>query len=89
MALTFDSGVILSTEIRCLSLLGVKGLLHVFSLIAPGDYRGALNFKLTASGFVSVTEEVMNMIKFQIKFEVNLNLMNLLKSSGNWLFILI
>ena len=92
MALTFDSGVILSTEIRCLSLLGVKGLLHVFSLSAPGDYRGALNFKLTASGFVSVTEEVMNMIKkiqFQIKFEVNLNLMNLLKSSGNWLFILI
>ena len=90
MALTFDSGVILSTEIRCLSLLGVKGLL--LSIIAPGDYRGALNFKLTASGFVSVTEEVMNMIKkiqLQIKFEVNLNLMNLLKSSGNWLFILI
>ena len=72
--------------------LRVKGLLHVFSQIAPSDYRGALNFKLTAWGFTSVTEEVMNMIKkiqFQIKFEVNLNLMNLLKSRGNWLFILI
>ena len=43
-----------------------RGLHHIlFEVIMAG----ALNFKMAASGLVSVTEEVMNMIK-QIQFQI-------------------
>ena len=43
-----------------------RGLHHILFAVIKA---GALNFKMAASGFVSVTEEVMNMIK-KIQFQI-------------------